>query len=125
MQIWSPLSGKGIVDHMPINDSLIHVRDVARVLLWSAGNPQTADGERYLCASGSANGQAVVDILNKHLPELNLAKGNPGEGYEPDYVAKSGTRFDGSKAAKATGQSWIPYETCVLETAQYLQQYLD
>lgn len=68
----------------------------------------------------------MADILNKHMPELGLVKGNPGEGYEEGYPSTSGNvAFDGGKAVKATGQDWIPYETSIVETAKVLVPLLE
>ncbi|XXG99898.1 hypothetical protein Hte_006239 [Hypoxylon texense] len=111
---------------MLLYESSIDIRDVARVIMWSATNPKVADGERFLCASAVGGAQATADILNKHMPSLGVAKGSPGQGYESGYPSTSGTiAFDANKAAKSTGQDWIPYETSIIDTAKVLLQYLE
>lgn len=111
---------------MLLYESTIDIRDVARVIMWSASNPKAADGERYLCASAVGGAQAVADILNKHMPSLGVAKGNPGQGYETGYPSAGGTiAFSSDKTMKATGQDWIPYETTITDTAKFLMQYLE
>ncbi|RYP56752.1 hypothetical protein DL771_011620 [Monosporascus sp. 5C6A] len=123
--VWKVVMGEDIPDPLPIYDATIDVRDIARVLVWAALHPKEADGERYLCSAASGGAQAIADILNKHMPGLQVKRGNPGKGYKPDYSEPEGaTAFDSSKAVKATGQGWIPYETSVLDTAGVLQQYL-
>ena len=124
--IWSTMKGKDLAVPMGYWESTIDVRDVARVIVWSTLNPDQADGERFLCSSATGCRQAVADILANHMPELIIQKGVPGRGYEPGYVAgKNVQQFDSSKAVRATGQDWIPYETSVLESARFLKQYLD
>ncbi|KAI0166737.1 NAD(P)-binding protein [Hypoxylon sp. FL1284] len=120
------LQKEDIPGPMLLYDSSIDIRDVARVILWSTMNHQVADGERFLCASAVGGGQAIADILNKHMPSLGIARGAPGQGYEPDYRPRSGTMaFDAGKAVRVTGESWIPYETSITDTARFLMQYLE
>lgn len=110
---------------MAIWEDTIDVRDVARVIVWSALNPGKADGERFLCSSATGCRQAIADILTKHMPELVIQRGVPGRGYEPGYIAgKSVPQFYANKAVRATGRSWIPYEKSVLDSARFLQRYL-
>lgn len=124
--LFSLLTTKQIPGPSLIYENTIDVRDVARVILWSVLNPPSSDGQRYLCAAATGASQAMADILNKHMPELGLVKGNPGEGYEEGYPSTSGNvAFDGGKAVKATGQDWIPYETSIVETAKVLVPLLE
>ncbi|KAI1458480.1 NAD(P)-binding protein [Annulohypoxylon moriforme] len=119
--LFSLLNTKQIPGPSLIYENTIDVRDVARVVLWSALNPSAADGQRYLCAAATGGPQAMADILNKHMPELGLTEGSPGEGYEEGYPSTSGNvAFDGRKAVEATGQEWIPYETSILDTAKVM-----
>ncbi|KAI2621794.1 NAD(P)-binding protein [Hypoxylon sp. NC1633] len=123
--VWRLLQGEDVPGPMLLYESSIDIRDVARVILWSALDPKKADGERFLCASAAGGAQAIADILNKHRPSLSVAKGDPGQGYESDYAAASGAiAFDSTKALRATGQDWIPYETTIIDTAEFLLQYL-
>ncbi|KAI1415361.1 NAD(P)-binding protein [Hypoxylon sp. FL1857] len=124
--LWKLLQGEDVPGSMLLYEGTVDIRDVARVILWSVLNPEKADGERFLCASATGGSQANADILNKHMPSLGVAKGNPGQGYEPGYPSTSGSiAFDGSKAARVTGQDWIPYETSILDTVKVLAQLLE
>ncbi|KAI0003439.1 NAD(P)-binding protein [Xylariaceae sp. FL0662B] len=124
--IWKLLQGEDIPGPMLIYESSIDIRDVARVLLWAVLSPEKADGERFLCSSATGGSQAIADILNKHMPSLGIALGSPGKGYEPGFKSASGTvAFDSRKTVRATGQDWIPYETSIIDTAQFLKRYLE
>ncbi|OTA90223.1 hypothetical protein M434DRAFT_371671 [Hypoxylon sp. CO27-5] len=126
--LWKQIQGEEVPGQgsMLLYEGTIDIRDVARVIMWSVLNPKEADGERFLCASATGGTQANADILNKHMPSLGVAKGDPGQGYDPGYPSTSGSiAFDGSKAVKATGQDWIPYETSILDTAKVLIQLLN
>ncbi|KAI1776469.1 NAD(P)-binding protein [Hypoxylon cercidicola] len=124
--VWKLMQKEDVPGPMLLYESSIDIRDVARVILWSAINPNTADGERFLCASAVGGAQAIADILNKHMPSLGVARGSPGQGYESGYPPTSGTiAFNAHKAVQATGQDWIPYETSITDTAKFLMQYLE
>ncbi|KAI1308898.1 hypothetical protein F5Y03DRAFT_393265 [Xylaria venustula] len=122
---WKVLSGEEVPGPMMVYGDTVDVRDVARMLLWSAQNPEKADGERFVCSSAVGGGQAIADILQKYIPSLNIRRGQPGHGYSPDYKPKASvTGFDSNKAVSVTGGNWIPYEQSVLDLAQFLQRYL-
>ncbi|KAI1424377.1 hypothetical protein F5Y12DRAFT_715325 [Xylaria sp. FL1777] len=122
---WKVVAGEEIPGPMMFYNDTIDIRDVARMLLWSARNPEKADGQRFLCSSAVGGGQAIADILGKHMPSLNIQGGQPGQGYSPDYKPKVDVAgFDSSKAVSATGRDWIPYEQSVVDLAQFLQRYL-
>ncbi|KAI1390846.1 NAD(P)-binding protein [Hypoxylon trugodes] len=122
---WKVLQGGEIPGSSLMYEGTVDVRDTARVVVWSILNPKEADGERFLCAAATGGAQAIADIVNKHIPSLGVAKGNPGQGYDPGYPSTSGNiAFDGSKARAATEQDWIPFETSVLDTAKFLARYL-
>ncbi|KAJ3556001.1 hypothetical protein NPX13_g10233 [Xylaria arbuscula] len=122
---WKVVSGEEVPGPMMIYGDTVDIRDVARMLLWSAQNPQKADGERFVCSSAVGGGQAIADILRRHMPSLKVQQGQPGQGYSPDCKPGAGLAgFDSSKAILATGGDWIPYEQSVLDIAQFLQRYL-
>ncbi|KAI0909021.1 hypothetical protein F4823DRAFT_625159 [Ustulina deusta] len=122
---WKVVAGEEVPGPMMMYGDTIDVRDVARMLLWSAQNPKRADGERFVCSSAVGGGQAIADILRKHMPSLKGQRGQPGQGYSPDYKPEAGVAgFDSSKAVSVTGGDWIPYEQSVLDLAQFLQRYL-
>ena len=115
-------------------DGSIDVRDVGRILLWAALNPEKANGERFLASSACGGAQAVADILDRKLKhgteeEKKLLegleikkKGNPGQGYKSDYsLLRDGTttEMDGSKARRATGEEYIPFEQSVMDMVAF------
>ncbi|KAH7033488.1 uncharacterized protein B0I36DRAFT_348537 [Microdochium trichocladiopsis] len=125
-----PAAARMMAGTLP-SEAAIDVRDVARVLVWAALNPDKADGERFLCSAGAGGSQAVADILDRvsktgEVPELSgyvvKNKGTPGKGYGPDYSLKTdepALEFDGSKVVKATGVDYIPFEQSVLDTVKF------
>lgn len=104
----------------------VDVRDVARLVVFGIDHPEKADSERFIAANVFAPLQATADILRAAYPERRhiIQEGNPGEGYFPDYRFPDDVIFDGSKAVRATGQSYIPWETTVLDTAKAFERYL-
>ena len=103
----------------------IDVRDVAAVSVWCVEHPQEAAGQRYLLANGRGTFQAAADVLRKAYPDReSIPVGDPGSDYELDYSWPAWTRFDSSKAAKATGKTFIRYDQSILDTADALKAYL-
>jgi hypothetical protein len=122
---WKIVAGEEVPGPMMLYSDTIDIRDIARMLLWSARNPDKADGERFICSSAVGCGQAIADILRKRMPSLNIPPGQHGQGYSPDYKPKPGVGgFDSSKAVSVTGEDWIPYEESVIDMARYLERYL-
>ncbi|KAI1810149.1 NAD(P)-binding protein [Poronia punctata] len=122
---WKVVAGQEVPGPMMIYGDTIDIRDVARMLLWSALHPEKSDGERFICSSAVGGGQAIADILSKQLPSLKIQHGDPGSGYSSNYKPKHGTGgFDDTKAVLATGEDWIPYEHSVVDMALFLQRYL-
>jgi nucleoside-diphosphate-sugar epimerase len=121
--IWKIFSGQDI--SASLSPSWVDVRDVARIMIWQAENSEKANGERYLAYGAAANAQAKVDILRKAFPERKtiIKEGNPGEGYTADFSAPPGdVGVDASKAVKATGQGWIPFDKTVVDTAKAFEE---
>jgi hypothetical protein len=90
---------------------------------WAASHPEIAGGERYIVGGNGNVGtpQAAADILREAYPERwdIIRRGTPGKGYLPGYAADpQGVNVDSSKAVKATGQGWIPYDKMVLDAAK-------
>ncbi|KAL7904112.1 hypothetical protein GGI35DRAFT_472665 [Trichoderma velutinum] len=104
----------------------VDVRDVARLVVFGIEHPEKADSERYIAANVFAPLQATADILRAAYPERKhiIQEGNPGEGYFPDYRFPDEVIFDGSKAVRATGQGYIPWETTVQDAAKAFEKYL-
>jgi len=123
--VWTVLSGKPIPPLLGGNGAFIDVRDVAAMMVFGVVHPEIANRQRYIACSGWANGQAIADILNKHYKDRNIAVGTPGEGYKPGWVfPEGGISIDSSKAVKATGRQWIPYDKCVLDAAKSFETLL-
>ncbi|SPQ20734.1 fb83974c-ddb9-48a4-a33d-28eb76c8fc16 [Thermothielavioides terrestris] len=107
-------------------DAYVDVRDVARLVVFGVEHADKADGERFLTAAYFSPGQAVADILRDAFPERAgiIQKGNPGQGYEPDYRFPKQLVFDGTKAVRFTGQDYIPWRQTVLDTVEKLKPVL-
>lgn len=105
------------------------VRDVARMTEWAASHPEVAGGERFIIGGKGNIGlpQAVADILRAAYPDRRgiIKEGTPGEGYLPGYAADpEGAIVSTTKAIKATGQDWIPYDKMVLDAAKSFEVFL-
>ncbi|KAI0422719.1 hypothetical protein F5X98DRAFT_325031 [Xylaria grammica] len=127
--IWKVFSGQEFPAGPPGHGSHVDVRDVARITEWAASHPEIAGGERYILGGGGNVGvpQAAADILRAAYPDRRniIKEGTPGEGYLPGYaIDPKGANIDGSKAVKATGQGWIPYDKLVLDTAKFFEGLL-
>ncbi|KAI0513072.1 hypothetical protein F5B22DRAFT_286027 [Xylaria bambusicola] len=127
--IWKVFAGQEFPPGPTGHGSHVDVRDVARMTEWAASHPETTGGERYIVGGNGNVGvpQAVADILRKAYPERRniIKEGTPGEGYQPGYASDpSKFHLDSSKAVKATGQEWIPYDQMVLDTAKLFEAYL-
>ena len=70
--------------------------------------------------------QAFADILREAFPDRRgiIQEGTPGVGYKPGYASLTPQSIDSSKAVKATGQAWTPFETTVLDTAKAYEKLL-
>lgn len=105
---------------------LVYVRDVARMVVFGVQECKQADGQRYLIAGAWGPTQAIADILRKGYPVLKdtIQAGDPGEGYLEGYKFPPKYFVDTSKALKATGVEWIPFEKTVLDTAEIFKTLL-
>ncbi|KAK5630535.1 hypothetical protein RRF57_006250 [Xylaria bambusicola] len=127
--IWKVFSGQEFPPGPSGHGTHVDVRDVARVTEWAASHPEIAGGERYIIGGNGNVGvpQAVADILRRAYPERRniIKEGTPGEGYQPGYASDPNVFYlDSSKAVKATGQEWIPYDQMVLDAAKSFEAYL-
>ncbi|KAI1820928.1 hypothetical protein F4861DRAFT_32163 [Xylaria intraflava] len=123
--IWSVVSGKDVPGPMEVYGDTIDIRDIARLLMWSASNPGKADGQRFVCSSAVGGGQAITDILARRMPELQIQRGQPGQGYSPDFKPNGSVPgFDSTKAVSTTGWDWMSYEESVVDMAKFLQRYI-
>ena len=107
--------------------SYADVRDVADLQIWILENPSLSANERYLAVNGPGIPQAAADILHEAYPDRAdiMPRGNPGEGYLPDYSWPAGAvSVSGEKAQKAMGVPWIAFQKSVLDTAKYLEQFV-
>jgi len=131
--IWDVLTGKdiataGVAGFGGVQGSsgYVDVRDVSRVIVFAAEHPDETDGERYLLSAHFAGAQAAADILREAYPDRRgvIQTGTPGEGYYPGYKFGGEKVFDSSKAVKASGQDFIPFEKTVLDTAKAFEHLL-
>lgn len=112
----------------PGNGTHVDVRDVGRLVVFAADRPDAADGQRFIAGGNGnfANIQAYCDILRKAYPGRRdiIREGEPGRGYLADYSEPPEARgIDASKAVKATGQGWIPFEKMLLDAAKSYERY--
>lgn len=105
--------------------AVIDVRDVARVVVFSAEHFNIANGKRYVLSTGLIPQQAVVDILREAYPERRniIQAGTPGQGYVPGYKFQE-IAYDTSPAVRDTGKEWIPLNETVLFTAKAFEGLL-
>jgi hypothetical protein len=123
--IYQILSGAPIPPGLSPNPSYIDNRDVARLMLFAVEKSSKADGERFIAAAGAFAEQAIADILRKHYPDRKIQKGNPREGYLPDFsYPEGGNKESGRKAVEFTGVEYLPYEKSVLDAAKTFEIYL-
>ncbi|KAF2098239.1 NAD(P)-binding protein [Rhizodiscina lignyota] len=127
VNVWRALVGQEVPEAGPGLGNVVDVRDVARVIIFAAENPEKVNGERYLATSAWATPQTYYDILNKHYPERKgiIPVGEPGAGYVPGYqIPPDLVQVDNTKVPKLTGQDWIPFEQTVVDAAKTFERYL-
>jgi len=119
-----PLAQAGIPGAHP---GYVDIRDVARLVVFGVEHPEKANNERFIAASAYVQPQGVADVLRREFPERAgiIEEGTPGEGYPRDFsFPKDGIVYDGTKAVRATGQEYIPWEQTVLDTIASLKSVL-
>ncbi|KAI9820468.1 MAG: hypothetical protein M1826_000905 [Phylliscum demangeonii] len=125
---WAIFSGQdGSLDEFLPVTAVVDVRDVSAIHIWCGEHPAASDGQRYIASGGHYNAQATADILRKHYPARRaiIPEGHPGQGYRPDFRQPPDKfEFDGSKAARAVGLTYIPVEQTIVDTAKALEKYL-
>jgi len=103
--------------------SHIDVRDVAAAHVQSLTLPAASNQRINLTTDEIFSPQAILNVLNKHFPELKgrLATGDPGQLLSPGLDP---TLFDGAKARRIFGDEWArSVEASVKDlTAQLLEQ---
>ncbi|GKU09944.1 nad dependent epimerase dehydratase [Fusarium langsethiae] len=122
------MNGQDLPATGPGNGTHVDVRDVARLIVFSVERNQVADGQRYIVGGNCnyANIQAYRDLLRKAYPDRQnvISEGEPGKGYNQDYsTPDGGFLVDGSKAVKATGQDWIPFDQTTLDASKTYERY--
>ena len=90
----------------------IDVRDVAKAHLFAMSNGDAANRRLFL-NNGQFSVQMILDIVNKHWPDLSLIKGNPGSG--PEDIKVLG-RVDNSATRKFLPWKFLDLETTVVDT---------
>ncbi|KAF9874898.1 hypothetical protein CkaCkLH20_07592 [Colletotrichum karsti] len=122
------MAGQEVPPVGPGNGTHVDVRDVARLITFAVEHKDVADGQRYIAGGNGnvANVQAYCDLLRKAYPDRRdiILEGKPGEGYHQDYsIIQGSPMVDGSKAIKATGQNWIPFDKTILDAAKAYERY--
>jgi nucleoside-diphosphate-sugar epimerase len=128
--LWALFSGS--LKDQPLPPSFgsgagVDVRDVARICIWTIGNPESTNGERFLASAYCAPNQAYVDVLRETYPDRKglIPEGTTREGYLPGYQFLEGrVKVDGSKAEKAVGFKYITLDKSVRDTAAVFERYL-
>ena len=127
--VWELFSGKAA--EIPLSSGLneyVDVRDVAKIHLWCMEHPDQTDGQRYIASAGLGPPQAVADILRRAYPkrESIIPRGRPGGGYRPDFgFFINNRKCNGTNAAEAVGMRYISYDKSIVETAKFLERYLE
>ncbi|GKT55847.1 NAD dependent epimerase/dehydratase [Colletotrichum tofieldiae] len=122
------MNGEEVPTVGPGNGTHVDARDVGRLIVFAVDRPDVADGQRFI-AGGNGNFatiQAYCDVLRKAYPGRRdvIREGEPGKGYLEDYSEPPEARkVDATKAVKATGQGWIPFERMVLDAAKSYEVY--
>jgi len=117
--VWEVLSGQDVTPPFDGPGNYVDVRDVARLFVWVVEHPETANGERYIAYSSSGGGNRIAEILREHYPDRRtIIKDIPAGQGRPGY------EVDASKAIKAAGQNFIPYEKSIVDAAKAFEIYL-
>ncbi|KXH26415.1 NAD dependent epimerase/dehydratase [Colletotrichum salicis] len=122
------MSGEEVPPVGPGNGTHVDARDVGRIIVFAADRPDVANGQRYIAGGNGnfANIQAYCDLLRTAYPDRRhiIQEGEPGKGYLEDYgEPPESRRVDASKASKATGQGWIPFDKMILDAAKAYERY--
>ncbi|KAK0736707.1 hypothetical protein B0T21DRAFT_348733 [Apiosordaria backusii] len=106
--------------------SYVDVRDVARVVLFGAENPERVNGERFLLSGYHVPAQGVADVLRERYPEREgmIERGEPGKGYEKGFGYPKERFFDGSKVVRVTGVGYTPWEETVVDFVESVKGIL-
>lgn len=138
LPVWKVFSGAATVPPSIGSGSSVDVRDVAKEHVWAYENPSISDGERYIACAGKGPPQAASDVLRHAYKGTaiggKIPAGSPGEGYlgyDKETGIVNGVKyplgqvtFDGTKAEKAMGFKYIPFEQSVIDTAKALEPLL-
>ncbi|KAI9830863.1 MAG: hypothetical protein M1826_004292 [Phylliscum demangeonii] len=125
---WGVFAGENLTlqDLIPIT-AVVHVRDVSTIHIWCGEYPRDSDGHRFIASAAYCSAQATADILRKHYPARRgiIPEGHPGQGYQSDFSKPPHQLgFDGTKAARAVGLTYLPVEQMIVDTAKAMEKYL-
>ena len=124
--IWEIFSGSG-TSALPGfgTHGLVDVRDVASIHIWCMEHPSESRDKRMRASAGFESPQGVVDALRQAYPERKdvIPPKEPGKGYVPDIVLTKEKSF--ANASQVAGMRYIPYKQSILETAEFLERYLE
>ncbi|EGW35140.1 uncharacterized protein SPAPADRAFT_58329 [Spathaspora passalidarum NRRL Y-27907] len=94
----------------------IDVRDIASAHVFAIDSKE-AVGRRLLVSNGQYSAQMILDIINKHFPQLNLPKGNEGTG---EYDTMNLARVNNSATRKLLNRRFNSLENIVVDTVSQL-----
>ncbi|RLV92535.1 putative NADPH-dependent methylglyoxal reductase GRP2 [Spathaspora sp. JA1] len=94
----------------------IDVRDIAKAHVFAIDSKE-AVGRRLLVSNGQYSAQMILDIINKHYPQLQLPKGNEGMG---QYDSMKLAHVDNSSTRKLVNWNFNSLENIVVDTIDQL-----
>lgn len=99
-----------------VSGGYISATDIAKVQVYAIESDDLVN-KRLIMTNGYFTCQQILDIINKHFPELNLPKGNPGTEAE-DF--KKLARVNNDATRKLLPWEFEPLETIVVDTVKQI-----
>ncbi|KAL6453251.1 GRP2 putative NADPH-dependent methylglyoxal reductase GRP2 [Candida maltosa Xu316] len=99
-----------------VSGGYISVNDIAKVQVYAIETDELV-GKRLLMTNGYFSCQQILDIVNKHFPELNLPKGTPGTE-EEDF--KKLARVNNDTTRKLLPWEFESIESIVVDTVKQI-----
>jgi nucleoside-diphosphate-sugar epimerase len=123
--LWKIFAGGELTSLAPGFDWYVDVRDVGKLVVYGVEHGKEANNERFIASSSYGPPQAVADILLASYPDRRsiIQEGKTGEGYLPGYKAPIEQVIDGTKATRAMGVEYIPFDKLVLDTVKLFEKW--